>query len=103
MDRRSEGVGVDVEAFCAGRRRWSLGLLRWWMGHSFGAAVINRKRGRTAVNRSQAGIRSRRRRLGVVVPTRASALPLHEGSAEAQSEKTGCDPTAAHGLSALAF
>jgi hypothetical protein len=61
--------------------------------------VMNRRRSRASVNRSQAGIRSRRRPPGVAVPPQASALPLHESSSEAQSAKTGSDPTAAHGLS----
>ena len=61
---------------------------------------MNRRRSRASVNRSQAGIRSRRRRLGVVVPPRASDHPLHESSSEAQSAKTGSNPTAAHGFSA---
>ena len=62
-------------------------------------SVINRRRGRAAVNRSQAGIRSRRRRLWRL-RARASVDPLHESSSEAQSAKTGSDPTAARGLSA---
>ena len=61
---------------------------------------IDRKRSRAAVNRTQAGIRSRPRRPGAEIPPRASAWPLHEGSSEAQSAKTGSDPTAAHELSA---
>ena len=61
---------------------------------------MNRRRSRASVNRSQAGIRSRRRRLGVVVPPRASDHPLHESSSETQSAKTGSNPTAAHGFSA---
>ena len=61
---------------------------------------MNRRRSRPSVNRSQAGIRSRRRRLGALVTPRASDLPLHESSSEAQSAKTGSNPTAAHGLSA---
>ena len=52
------------------------------------------------MNRTQAGIRSRPRRPGAEIPPRASAWPLHEGSSEAQSAKTGSDPTAAHELSA---
>ena len=61
---------------------------------------MDRRRSRASVNRSQAGIRSRRRRLGVVVPPRASDHPLHESSSETQSAKTGSNPTAAHGFSA---
>jgi hypothetical protein len=64
-------------------------------------SVMNRRRSRASVNRSQAGIRSRRRRPGAVVTPRASGLPLHESSSDAQSAKTGSDPTAAHGLSAV--
>ena len=104
-DRGGEAVGMDVQAdgpaFGAERRgRW-IGGLRWsWLDHRFLAVMFNRRRGRAAVNRSQAGIRSRRRRLGVVVPPRASGLPLQESSSDAQSAKTGSNPTAAHGLSA---
>ncbi len=65
--------------------------------------VMDRRRSRASVNRSQAGIRSRRRRLGArrsFLAPRASGHPLHESSSEAQSAKTGSNPTAAHGLSA---
>ena len=64
--------------------------------------MINRKRSRAAVNRSQAGIRSRPRRLGRFY-ARVSVDPLHESSSDAQSAKSGISPTAAHGLSADRF
>ena len=82
-----------------GRWRWIGGLLWWWMDHRF-FLVMNRRRSRASVNRSQAGIRSRRRRRGALVTPRASDLPLHESSSDAQSAKTESDSTAAHGLSA---
>jgi hypothetical protein len=65
---------------------------------------MDRRRSRASVNRSPAGIRSRRRRLGArrsCLAPRASGHPLHESSSEAQSAKTGSDPTAAHGRSAV--
>ena len=65
--------------------------------------MIDRRRGRAAVNRIQTGIRSRRRRPGALVTPRASDPPLHESSSDAQSAKSGISPTAAHGLSAARF
>jgi hypothetical protein len=72
----------------------------WCIGIGLLFMLIDRKRSRAAVNRAQAGIRSRRPRPGAVVPPRTTGHPLHESSSEAQSAKTGSDPTAAHGLSA---
>ena len=103
--RRRRGAGR------VGRRgwigRWLWRLLRRWMVHSFCVFCfmsIDRKRSRAAVNRTQAGIRSRRRRPWAGTPPRAAGRPLHEGSSDAQSAKTGtCGPTAAHGLSAARF
>jgi hypothetical protein len=73
----------------------------WFM---FWVLMINRRRGRTAVNRSQAGIRSRRRsaRGGGAAPGLLSVRSTRVHPM-AQSAKTGSNPTAAHGLSAARF